>query len=269
MHAHEKTPYETINISFFNGLLESNSWYAFMYKFNFRNTNRCRVRTQYLSSCTKIWLRIPSTGWREPTTTMRYRGRNKPNGVRSLVIVTARQRSCGKVMFSQVCVILSTGWGWVGMHGSRSLLGVGVMPGSRSVLGGVVMSGPKPLLRGGGYAWSQVPSWSWVNLEGTPPERYNPQEGTSTRRYNPGKVRTPEGTPLVPTSSGSHRIGRYLSYWNAFLFYYGCLREILKVQSEFSVQSKTKKKLSSATIPNHPQTSQKWLLFLQGELPPY
>ena len=42
------------------------------------------------------------------------------------------------------------------MSGPKSFLGVG-MPGPRSVLGV------------GGYAWSQVPSWSWVILESEPP----------------------------------------------------------------------------------------------------
>ena len=53
-------------------------------------------------------------------------------------IFTACKRSCGKVIFSLVSVILSTGDGVV-------------MPGSSSI-------------PGRGYAWSQVPSWGWVCL---------------------------------------------------------------------------------------------------------
>ena len=49
------------------------------------------------------------------------------------ILVTARQRSLGKVMFSQVCAILSTGISvvpcsflGVGISGTRSLMGVGM-----------------------------------------------------------------------------------------------------------------------------------------------
>ena len=67
-------------------------------------------------------------------------------------IFTARQRSLGKVMFSQVSVIIPT-WGLVGIPGAMSFPGVGGyfwyqvplergMPGLRSFLGegGVGMS---------------------------------------------------------------------------------------------------------------------------------
>ena len=42
------------------------------------------------------------------------------------LFVTARKRSCGKVMFSQVCVILFTGGG---VHGWRGHVWLGVMHG--------------------------------------------------------------------------------------------------------------------------------------------
>ena len=51
-------------------------------------------------------------------------------------VINGRQRSCGKVMFSQVSVILF--WG-------------GVMPGPRSLLGGMGMFGPRLPGPGGGY----------------------------------------------------------------------------------------------------------------------
>ena len=53
----------------------------------------------------------------------------------SIYVINGRQRSCGKVMFSQVCVIL---------------FGGGVMPGPRSLLGGIGMFGPRLPGPGGG-----------------------------------------------------------------------------------------------------------------------
>ena len=79
---------------------------------------------------------------------MTYHGQNKPNGVSMFSYsyhLPAKLRGGS--------VFLFTGWGWVGMHGSRSLGGRGVMPGARSVLDR------------GGYVWSQVPSEGrWIRL---------------------------------------------------------------------------------------------------------
>ena len=59
------------------------------------------------------------------------------NAILFLCLYTARQRSCGKVMFSQVCVILCMGW--------------------------VGMPDPRFLMAGDGYAWSRVLSegYAW------------------------------------------------------------------------------------------------------------
>ena len=58
---------------------------------------------------------------------------------RILYLITARQRSCGKVMFSQVCVCLRKGGEWV-----------------------CLVSGPFWGGVGGVYAWSQTPSEGYV-----------------------------------------------------------------------------------------------------------
>ena len=89
-------------------------------------------------------------------------------------IITTRQRNCGKVMFSQVCVILSRR----GMPGPRSLL-VEVWV--------CLVLGP---FRGG-----------WVYLEGTPPQRYTP----GMVHPPPRKVHSP-----VLTSGDGHLIGGML-----------------------------------------------------------
>ena len=66
---------------------------------------------------------------------------------------TARQRSCGKVMFSQVYVIL--------FRGSRVSLVSGpfLIPDPMSFLGG----------KGVGYLWPHVPSGGRVSLDSYPP----------------------------------------------------------------------------------------------------
>ena len=61
---------------------------------------------------------------------------------RILYLITARQRSCGKVMFSQVCICLRKGASGYAL--SRVPSGVGW---------GVCMPGPRPFLRGMSGGW--------------------------------------------------------------------------------------------------------------------
>ena len=160
---------------------------------------------------------------------MRYRGRNKPNVVSifsySYHIPTKLRE--GNVFMGVCHSVHGVGVGGYARFQVPSG-GGGLCLVSGLFWGGVVMSGPKSLLRGGGYAWSQVPSggggyawsqvpsWIWVNLGRKPPsgwytpERYNPQEGTSTRRYTtPGQVQMPEDTDPGRQNLGFVRSSRH------------------------------------------------------------
>ena len=69
----------------------------------------------------------------------------------TMSIITARKRSCGKVMFLQVSVILFTGW----VPGPRGCLVRGVVPGPGGgclVLG--LVPGPRGVPGSRGGAWS-------------------------------------------------------------------------------------------------------------------
>ena len=101
--------------------------------------------------------------------------------------VLKRQWSCGKVMFSQACVYPQ----------------------------GVYM--PDPSFLGGSWVWL-VPSPLSL-LDGRVClvhllKVHSPWEvHTQKVHIPPWKVH-----PLVPTSNGGHRSGRYASYWNEFFF---------------------------------------------------
>ena len=127
------------------------------------------------------------------------------------------QRSWGKVMFLQVCVILFTGGGvpdqvhppWDQVHppGPGTPAGQGTPPRTR-----------------------YTPPWDQVHPPGT---RYTPRPGTppppnppTPTRYTPWDQVHPPKTRYTPqpgpgTSPGTREIwstcGRYASYWNAFL----------------------------------------------------
>ena len=105
-----------------------------------------------------------------------------------LTIITIRKRSPGKVMFLHVFVILSTG-GWYNVT-SRLI--------PYSFQRGMVPGGKGDMVPGVG---------SQEGEGGMVPGGYGPR----------GRVQYIL-TPLLLTSSGNHRIGRYASYWNAFLF---------------------------------------------------
>ena len=156
---------------------------------------------------------------------------------------SARQPSCGKVMFSLACVcsqgsVCLVPGPFGGMPSPRSLLSGGyawfqahfwgwvyLVPGP---LQAVAVPGPRSLL-----GWiCQVHLWKVYPLWGTPPVRYIPW------KVNPQKVRPLEGTPpplrrytkqkvctLVLTSSGGHRSRRYASYWNSLLFWIISVRD--------------------------------------------
>ena len=106
-------------------------------------------------------------------------------------IFTVRQRSWGKVLFSQVSVILFRGvpgpfWGGGNAWFQVPSGGRYAWPGPRSFSGG-----------GGGYA------------------RYIPDTPPYPWKVHPiWRVHLP-----VLTSSGGQRSGRWASYWNAFLLF--------------------------------------------------
>ena len=103
-------------------------------------------------------------------------------------IITARKRSCGKVMFLQVSVILLTGGG-VGGWVSQDAL----------------QAPPPPQMEN--PPMENPPGWR-TPLDGEPPPDGEPPDGEPPRMENPPGWRTP------PRSM----CGRYASYWNAFLF---------------------------------------------------
>ena len=123
-------------------------------------------------------------------------------------IFNVRQRSCGKVKFLQVCVIL---FREEGGGGPMMLLPVWSHVFSRGM-----MSLP---------VWSHVPTG--VSLErgspfrgdlppegGVPPRGDLPSEGISLQRGFPL-----EGISLPPFPTVRWMSGRYATYWNAFLLY--------------------------------------------------
>ena len=95
------------------------------------------------------------------------------------------QRSCGKVMFLHLSVILFTG-------GSSPPLGRHSDPSPGQT--------PAP----GKTPPGQTPPWADIAREDTPP----------------GQTTTPRQTPPSPVHTGTRSTsGRYASYWNVFLLY--------------------------------------------------
>ena len=103
-----------------------------------------------------------------------------------IVFITARKRSCGKVMFLQVSLILFTGGVW-----SR---------------GGACSGGvPAP---GGVWSWG-VPAPGGVWSRGVP----------ALGGLLPGGACSRGGLVETPLPPDSYCCGQYASYWNAFLFW--------------------------------------------------
>ena len=113
-------------------------------------------------------------------------------------------RSCRKVMFSQACVILSTGGIWCHFL-SRCLVPCSFC--------GCMMS----LL-----VWLSVtmffPGGRGLSPEGVLPQRGSRSSVGVTIQGDLISLQRDPLTPLGLISSSNHQSGQYVSYWNAFLF---------------------------------------------------
>ena len=139
-----------------------------------------------------------------------------------LWLITARQRSCGKVMFSEACVVLFTGGLSLGLSGRPRLPKTlhrerkTPLPGWR----------PRPLCRDiespkkeTEYPWRETKTSETLQRETETP-LVEDQDSALYRETDPLPWETEnplEGDLLVLTSIGGHRIRQYTSYWNAFL----------------------------------------------------
>ena len=103
-----------------------------------------------------------------------------------IYFITARNSSCGKVMFSQASLCSREGVRYIM---DRPYPREHTLPPRHTLQPGI----PYPLLlTSGGHLWRPVKTCSIKAL--------------------------PPALPTVLTSSGGHRSGRYTSYWNVFLF---------------------------------------------------
>ena len=136
--------------------------------------------------------------------------------------ITARQRSCGKVMFSETCVVLFTGGLSLGLRGR---------PRPPKTLHREIktpLSGwrPRPLCREietpkkeTEFPWREIKTSETFQRETETPlvEDQDPAPYRETEPL-PWETENPlERDLLVLTSIGGNRTRQYTSYWNAFL----------------------------------------------------
>ena len=121
------------------------------------------------------------------------------NGIKGSNIFTARKRSCGKVMFLQVSVILFTG-------------GVCLVP------EGCLVWGEMPGPGGGCLVQRGASSWGVPGPGGAWSQRVSGSGGVWSQggAWSQG-VSGPGGMPGGDPPSDGYCWGRYASYWNAFL----------------------------------------------------
>ena len=158
------------------------------------------------------------------------------------------QRSWGKVIFSQACVILFRGGG--GWYSSMHCRWYPSMPCSRSPEGGLLLGGEVPglggLLLGGVSAPRGVCSHGGLprptpkgEVEGSGPGPHPRRKlrGIRSRPTPKGEI---EGNQIQTTPPDNHCCGRYASYWNAFLllilFHYDSFTVVSKVSSCSSLE---------------------------------
>ena len=118
-----------------------------------------------------------------------------------VAIFTTHQWTFGKVMFSQVCVILSTGRWWVGMPGTRSLWGMGL-----------------GIQEGGVQGVGILGVYHGMGVEIGYTKAAGKTEGVG------GYDLVYPLPSLVLTSSDGQWSRGYASYWNAFFFFCRILR---------------------------------------------